>query len=194
MARQLHHHAHEPTCSAWSSRLRHDLAVRRTAEPDPASRTLENPPNPVQHAPNTSTAHSATHPHRHGDRQPPKTSHGGFRLNAYAGSEVEVSISYVTDWGTLNTGVFVDDTSVIVDGATVRETSFEDGLDGWEVLGSPEGSAPNPSDWIRTEALIVTWAAVTTPDTVLHGFGFEGISTAEERNEIMRRTLEFLLG
>jgi hypothetical protein len=117
-----------------------------------------------------------------------------INLNAYAGSEVEVSITYVTDWGTLNTGVFVDDTSVIVDGATVRETSFEGGLDGWEVLGSPEGSAPNPSDWIRTEALIVTWAAVTTPDTVLHGFGFEGISTAEERNEIMRRTLEFLLG
>jgi hypothetical protein len=117
-----------------------------------------------------------------------------INLDAYAGSEVEVSISYVTDWGTLNTGVFMDDTSVIVDGATVRSTSFETGLDGWEVLGSPEGSAPNPNDWIRTEALIVTWAAVTTPDTVLHGFGFEGISTAAERNEIMGRTLGFLLG
>jgi len=117
-----------------------------------------------------------------------------INLDAYAGSEVEVSISYVTDWGTLNTGVFMDDTSVIVDGVTVSETSFEGGLDGWEVLGSPAGSAPNPSDWIRTEALIVTWAAVTTPDTVLYGFGFEGISTAEERNEIMGHTLEFLLG
>jgi hypothetical protein len=44
-------------------------------------------------------------------------------LSAYAGSEVELVISYVTDWATLGTGVFVDDTSVIVDGATVRETS-----------------------------------------------------------------------
>jgi hypothetical protein len=115
-------------------------------------------------------------------------------LSADAGSEVELVISYVTDWATLGTGVFVDDTSVIVDGVTVRETSFEDDLGGWEVLGAPEGTAPNPSDWIRSEALIVTWAAVTTPDTVLHGFGLEGISTAAQRKEIMGRSLEFLLG
>ena len=113
-------------------------------------------------------------------------------LSAYAGSEVELVISYVTDWGTLGTGVFIDDTSVIVDGATVRETSFEDDLGGWEILGPPEGSAGG-DPWIRTTALIVTWAAITTPNTVLHGFGLEGVTSEAERTEIMRRTLEFLL-
>ena len=113
-------------------------------------------------------------------------------LSDFAGSEVELVISYVTDWSTLGTGVFIDDTSVIVDGATIRETSFETDLGGWEVLGPPESSAGgNP--WIRSTAVIVTWAAVTTPDTVLHGFGLEGVTTAAQRNEIMGRTLEFLL-
>lgn len=116
-----------------------------------------------------------------------------INLDAYAGSEVEVSISYVTDWATLNTGVFVDDVSVVVDDATIRETSFETGPDGWEVLGAPEGSAPNTNDWIRTEALILTWAAITTPDTVLHGFGLEGVTTAAQRSEIMGRTLDYLI-
>jgi hypothetical protein len=82
---------------------------------------------------------------------------------------------------------------VIVDGATVRETSFETDLGGWEVLGAPEGTAANPSDWIRSEAVIITWAATTTPDTVLHGFGFEGITSEAERNEVMGRTLDHLL-
>ena len=115
-------------------------------------------------------------------------------LSAFAGSEVELVISYVTDWGTLGTGVFVDDTSVIVDGTTIRATSFEDGLGGWEILGPPAGSSGGTGGWVRSEAVIVTWAAVTTPDTVLHGFGFEGISSEAERNEVMRRTMEFLLG
>jgi hypothetical protein len=114
-------------------------------------------------------------------------------LSAYAGSEVELVISYVTDWGTLGQGVFVDDTSVIVDGVTVRETSFETDLGGWEVLGPPEGTAPSAGDWTRSTAVIITWAAVTTPDTVLHGFGFEGITSQAQRNEVMRRTLEHLL-
>jgi hypothetical protein len=114
-------------------------------------------------------------------------------LSAYAGSEVELVISYVTDWSTLGAGVFIDDTSVIVDGATVRETSFETDLGGWEILDPPEGSAGG-SGWFRSEALIVTWAAITTPDTVLHGFGLEGVTTAEQRNEIMGRTLDYLIG
>lgn len=115
-------------------------------------------------------------------------------LSAFAGSEVELVISYVTDWGTLGTGVFVDDTSVIVDGATVRQTSFETDLGGWEILGPPEGSSGGTEGWVRSEAVVVTWAAITTPDTVLHGFGFEGITTEAERNEVMARTLDHLLG
>ncbi len=113
-------------------------------------------------------------------------------LSAYAGSEVELVISYVTDWGTLGQGVFLDDTSVIVDGATVSETSFESGLDFWEVLGPPEGTAPTDGDWVRSTGVIVTWAAVTTDDTILHGFGLEGITTEAMRNEVMGRSLDHL--
>ena len=37
-------------------------------------------------------------------------------LSEYAGQEVELSISYVSDWGTQGIGVFLDDVSVTVDG------------------------------------------------------------------------------
>ena len=62
-------------------------------------------------------------------------------LSGYAGTQVEVSISYVSDWGTQGIGVFLDDVTVLVDGAAVAETGFEADLGGWTVVGSPEGSA-----------------------------------------------------
>ena len=65
-------------------------------------------------------------------------------LSAYAGKQVEVSITYVTDWGTQGLGVFVDDTTVVVDGATATETSFEDGLGGWTVA-DPRKARPPPT-------------------------------------------------
>ena len=70
-------------------------------------------------------------------------------LSAYAGSEIEVAITYATDWGTGDLGVFLDDVSVNVDGGTVSDTSFEDGLGDWEVMGAPDGSVANPNDWER---------------------------------------------
>ena len=60
-------------------------------------------------------------------------------LSAYAGKQVEVSISYLTDWGTQGLGVFVDDTTVLVDGVATAETSFEDGLGGWTLAPAPGG-------------------------------------------------------
>jgi hypothetical protein len=69
-------------------------------------------------------------------------------LAAWAGSNVEVSISYASDDTVQNNGVFVDDILVSTGSGT---TSFEDDgdvLDGWTVPGAPEGSSPNPNDWI----------------------------------------------
>jgi hypothetical protein len=69
-------------------------------------------------------------------------------LSAYAGSDVEVSISYVSDESVQLSGVFVDDVVVSVGEGS---TSFEedgDTLDGWTFPGAPEGSPPNPNDWI----------------------------------------------
>ena len=35
--------------------------------------------------------------------------------------------------------------------------------------------------------------SITTPDSILMGFGLEGVSTAEERNAVMGRAMEYLL-
>ena len=105
-----------------------------------------------------------------------------------------MSITFATDWGTGDLGVFVDDVSVTTDLGTLRETSFEADLGGWTVPGSPEGSAPDPNDWERVGLLFEIASIVATDDTLLFGFGFEGISTEAERNEVMARSLQHLLG
>lgn len=113
-------------------------------------------------------------------------------LTAYAGQTVEVSIAYASDWATQGLGVFVDDV-VLPDGSG---TSFEGGdAGGWEITGPPPGSAPNANDWVFTDASgFPVGASITTPRSLLFGFGVEGISTEAERNEVMGRVLEHLLG
>jgi Peptidase family M1 domain/Peptidase M1 N-terminal domain/Immune inhibitor A peptidase M6 len=69
-------------------------------------------------------------------------------LSAYAGDDVEVSISYASDDIVQATGLYVDDIEVSTGEGS---TSFEDDgdtFDGWMVPGAPEGSEPNPNDWI----------------------------------------------
>ena len=89
-----------------------------------------------------------------------------------------------------NLGVFVDDI-VLPDGTS---TSFETGLDGWTVSGAPEGSAANSNDFIRTDASgFPVGNAIATPRSLLLGFGFEGVSSAGERNDMMGRALDHLL-
>lgn len=69
-------------------------------------------------------------------------------LSAYAGRDVEVSITYASDDLIQAAGAFVDD---IVLSTGAGTTSFEDDgdtFDGWTVPGAPADSAPNPNDWI----------------------------------------------
>ena len=113
-------------------------------------------------------------------------------LSGFAGSQVEVSISYATDWAFQNTGVFLDDVSVLVDGAPVSETGFEDDLGVWTVSGSPDGSVDNSNDWIRTQLGFEEGAVTTTEDTVYVGFGLEGLAPAE-RNGFLERAMGYLL-
>ena len=74
-------------------------------------------------------------------------------LSAYAGDDVEVSITYASDDLFQFNGVVVDD---VVVSTGEGSTSFEDDgdeMDGWSVPGAPPRSAPNPNDWIvATEA------------------------------------------
>jgi hypothetical protein len=67
-------------------------------------------------------------------------------LSAYAGKQIELSLSYENDPSLSPPGVFVDDIAVSTGYGT---TSFEndgDTLDGWTPTGPPPGSAPNQLD------------------------------------------------
>ena len=105
---------------------------------------------------------------------------------------VELSISYVSDWSIQGLGVFVDDPAVTVDGTTTS-TSFEGEDGGWSVPGPPAGSSPNANDWTRSGEAFDEGAVVATPDSLYFGFGFEGISSAAERNTVMGRSMDHLL-
>jgi hypothetical protein len=114
-------------------------------------------------------------------------------LSAYAGSQVEVSLTYASDWATQGLGVFIDD---IVSSTGEGTTSFEndgDPLDGWVIGGAPD-SAPNPNNFeVTTAAGFPEGAVVSTPASVYMGFGFEGISDAANRAAVMRRAVDYLL-
>ena len=120
-------------------------------------------------------------------------------LSAYAGSQVELSITALSDWGLQQfPGVFIDD---IVVSTGEGSTSFEDDgdpLDGWTVPGAPQDDAgfegPNRNDWVRRGGLgIKEGAVVATDDTVYMGFGLEGITGADNRNAVMARAIDYLL-
>ena len=111
-------------------------------------------------------------------------------LDAYAGKTVEISIAYISDWATQGLGVFLDD--IEWPGGS---TSFE-GTDtgGWQMPGAPPGSGANANDWQVTDAGgFPVGAAITTPKSLLFGFGFEGIADADQRKAVMGRAAAYLL-
>ena len=121
-------------------------------------------------------------------------------LGAWAGGQVEISISYASDWATQGLGVFVDD---IVTPTGSGSTSFEedaDPMDGWAQTDAPPGTAPNSNTWTRTTAAGFPEGAVVAtapPDaeykTLYMGFGFEGINGAVTRANVMGRAMDHLL-
>lgn len=70
-----------------------------------------------------------------------------YDLSGYAGEQVEVSLSYVTDPGTGGVGAFVDDTKIVVDGATDAD-SFEGQTSSWTVGDAPEDSPEPLNNWV----------------------------------------------
>jgi Zinc carboxypeptidase len=116
-------------------------------------------------------------------------------LSRYAGKQVEISIVFATDWGTLTVpGMLVDDTTVTVGGAPVAQTSFETDMGGWTVPGAhPAGPSSNLNDWIRSQRIFEDAAVTKSEFGLFFGFGFEGVDGAENRAELMRRTVNYLL-
>ena len=113
-------------------------------------------------------------------------------LSAYAGKQIEVSISVASDPASLGLGLWLDDTKVTLDGATVAETSFETDEGGWTIGPPPEGTDNPVNGWERTTEQFQEGAVVATDDTVYTGFGFEGIRGAAKREEFMNGVLRQL--
>jgi hypothetical protein len=123
-------------------------------------------------------------------------SSGGWRhftvdLSDYAGQQVELSLSVITDWGTLGLGTWVDDAKVTDGATTLSSTDFEADSGGWEVTDPPAGSDELTRNWTRRGEEFQESGVVTTDDTVYTGFGFEGIEAAK-RTEFMERALKHL--
>ena len=112
-------------------------------------------------------------------------------LSAYAGKNIEVSISVITDWGTLGVGVWLDDAKVTADGASTV-ADFESDEGGWQLGPSPEDSVNQVVGWHRTQQEFEEGPVIGTTDTVYTGFGFEGITGADKRAEFMRGALRHL--
>jgi len=113
-------------------------------------------------------------------------------LSAYAGEQVELSITYVTDPAGGGVGAFVDDTSVVAGGSTLEADGFEEATSTWAVTGPPEGSPPTVAEWEFGEQLVDFYAATATEDTLLLGFGLEQLATDEERAALIGQALDGL--
>ncbi len=102
---------------------------------------------------------------------------------------VELYISYASDWGTQNLGVFLDDIEL----AGYPAEGFETGYGDWMPQPGPDSVPFN--NWNRIEgAGFPEGPAIRTSKSVYLGFGFEGISTQESRNEVMDRVMQYLDG
>jgi hypothetical protein len=114
-----------------------------------------------------------------------------YDLSAYAGHQVEVAISYVSDPASGGAGAFVDDTRLMIGGTPTAAEGFETGLGAWSIPGPPAGSPAGVPGFKRAQALFS--AGVTTDDTVLLGFGVEQLGTAAERANVLAKAVRYLL-
>ncbi|MGO4690054.1 M14 family zinc carboxypeptidase [Glaciibacter sp. 2TAF33] len=115
-----------------------------------------------------------------------------FDLSAYTGQQVEVVVSYVTDPGTGENGVIIDDTRLVTVAGPTEAEGFESDLGAWSALGPPTGSPAGTRGFERTPGLGGIVAAVRTPDTVLLGFGLEQLASANARALTMKGLLKDL--
>ena len=117
-------------------------------------------------------------------------------LSGYAGSQVEVSISYVSDWGVQGIGSFLDDITVSTEAdRVVRERARR--VDGRRTGAGQRRSMPTTGPGPPTSgSRRAPWSTMTPADaefrTVYFGFGFEGVTSAEQRNAVMGRAIDYL--
>jgi hypothetical protein len=115
-----------------------------------------------------------------------------FDLSAFAGQQVEVVVSYVTDPSTGGNGVIIDDTKLTTTAGVADAEGFETGLGAWTVLGPPAGSPGSAVDWERAPRLGKAVAGVATEDSVLLGFGIEQLADPAAQAELVGDALRLL--
>ncbi|GAA3212562.1 M14 family metallopeptidase [Microbacterium terregens] len=117
-----------------------------------------------------------------------------FDLSAYAGQDVEVVVSSVSDPFTGEIGLMVDDTKLVVNGAATQAQGFEEGTEPWVVLPAPEGSPGNTGEFTRITVEGAFHSAIATADTLLFGFGLEQLESETARAEVVGRMLAHFTG
>jgi hypothetical protein len=115
-------------------------------------------------------------------------------LSAYAGKQVEISITHVTDPVTGGVGAAVDDTRLVAGGVTLFADGFEGMSSGWVPSPAPQGSPVNAAAWRFGANVAGAIAGTATEDTLLLGFGLEQLATQADRAELLERALGGLLG
>ena len=109
-------------------------------------------------------------------------------LTAYAGTDVDIYISYASDSAYQTPlGFLVDD--IELSGHPLQD--FESGLGSWTASIAP-GSAESNNWILKSSPVFESGAVLRTPDTVYMGFGFEAIDTAANRNAVMDKVMEYL--
>jgi len=102
-----------------------------------------------------------------------------FDLSAFAGQQVEVAISYVSDPSTGGVGAFVDDTKVLSGTTVISTDGFEGATSTWSVQAQPPGSPPTVAEWAIGPQAVNFYAGTSTSDSLLLGFGLEQVAAAD---------------
>ena len=118
-----------------------------------------------------------------------------FDLSAYAGSTVEVVVSYVTDPATGGAGLIVDDTRLVVAGVAhpgrrLRGRASAPG----RCSARPREAPTTLSDFEIADGLGEVVAVTATPDTLLFGFGLEQLESDAARADVVARMLAHFAG
>ncbi len=110
-----------------------------------------------------------------------------------AAGPVEVSISYFGDVAVQGLGAFIDDVVITKNSTAGAAESFEAGLGAFAVPGAPAGSPVNDNDWtIRGDIGYVDGPGIATEDTLLWGFGLEGVTGRDKRAALLKDGLTYL--
>ncbi|MBA2516985.1 MAG: immune inhibitor A, partial [Solirubrobacterales bacterium] len=119
---------------------------------------------------------------------------GGYKnwqlpLDAYAGKQVEISITVASDPAVSGLGTWIDDATVTAnDGTKLVDTSFEEPtLGGFVAAPPPAGTKVTTPRWEQAKsAPFVEAPGVATEDTVYTGFGLEKIVGTDKQVALLK--------